>query len=344
MRCGNPRDSSTTNPVGAGGHYLQSSNCPAQMHHAGTTNINAALLSRLSQKTTYPPVVLTSNFTANTTLAPIVPRDDAGAPDVGFHYDPIDFAWSGVTLTNATLTLTNGVGGCGIRRQGSHAAKRGEIHQRSDPVRLNHLTRYDTVQEQANTNWSASSTATIGLLDLPPSQPPSPAEIRVRFSDLSMLGNSPIRRYLYNNLQGGSPGVFSSENCQWRGLNLDGRCYSSSGMTFSLTNNLIHRCTLSFDQAPAAGYFDFTLNGYNNLFLRGVHSFTYDDPGTNAWTVKDNLFDCDGINLGTYSFIASNNGFRSGLTPFGSNNQSITNFDYQMSFLGEFYYPTNGTI
>src|SRR5204863_9589495 len=111
--------------------------------------------------------------------------------------------------------------------------------------------------EQANTNWTASSTATLGLLDLPPSQPASPAEIRLRFTDLSMLADTAIRRFLYNNYQGGSPSVFSSEHCQWRGLNLDGRCYSSRSMTVSLTNNCIQRSGLSFSQQPSQGYFDF---------------------------------------------------------------------------------------
>jgi len=56
--------------VGAGGHYLQTSNvCGAtiQLRNAGTTNISPALLARLSRKTTYAPAVLTKDFTTNTT-------------------------------------------------------------------------------------------------------------------------------------------------------------------------------------------------------------------------------------------------------------------------------------
>src|SRR5206468_9019023 len=93
--------------VGAGSHYLQASNCPVQLHNTGTTNISPALLARLSQKTTYGPVVLTKNFTNNTTLAPIVPRDDDGLPDLGYHYDVLDYLWTSLDVTNASLTLTN---------------------------------------------------------------------------------------------------------------------------------------------------------------------------------------------------------------------------------------------
>src|SRR5438034_451365 len=78
---------------------LQASNCAVKLHNTGTTNINPALLARLSQKTTYAPAVLTNNFTSDTTLSPIVPRDDDSLPDIGFHYDPIDWAWSGLTVS-----------------------------------------------------------------------------------------------------------------------------------------------------------------------------------------------------------------------------------------------------
>src|SRR5947208_533820 len=91
--------------VGAGYHYLAAN---SGYRNSGTTNITPALATDLKQRTTYPPVVLTNDFTASTTLAPQAQRD-ADTPDLGYHYDPLDYCWTTLNLTNATLTLTNGV-------------------------------------------------------------------------------------------------------------------------------------------------------------------------------------------------------------------------------------------
>src|SRR6185437_27515 len=73
--------------VGAGAYYLTDS---SPYRDIGTTNINPSLLAQLSKKTTYPPIlVLNSNFDALTTLGPAVQRD-TDAPDLGYHYDPMD--------------------------------------------------------------------------------------------------------------------------------------------------------------------------------------------------------------------------------------------------------------
>ena len=61
-------------PVGAGGYYLADG---STNRNAGTTNIPLRLLADLRQKTTYPPIVLTNNITAETT--PRI-RNVAGRP------------------------------------------------------------------------------------------------------------------------------------------------------------------------------------------------------------------------------------------------------------------------
>ena len=90
--------------IGAGSHYLANG---STNRNAGTA-VNLALLLELRKKTTYPPVELATNFTANTILSPQAARDTSPW-DLGFHYDPIDFTISSAVLSNATLVLTNGV-------------------------------------------------------------------------------------------------------------------------------------------------------------------------------------------------------------------------------------------
>jgi hypothetical protein len=48
--------------------------------------------------TTYPPVVLSAHFTADTVLSPQAQRD-TDTLDLGYHYVPLDYCWSGLNLT-----------------------------------------------------------------------------------------------------------------------------------------------------------------------------------------------------------------------------------------------------
>jgi hypothetical protein len=89
-----------------GGNYYLADNT---FRGAGTTNIDPGLLAEIRQMTTYPPSSLASDFSASATLYPCVPRDTALAPDVGYHYDPVDYQGGSLTVeSGATLTLTNG--------------------------------------------------------------------------------------------------------------------------------------------------------------------------------------------------------------------------------------------
>src|SRR5439155_2195454 len=91
--------------VGAGGAYLLPD---SPLRRAGTTNINASLLSDLRGRTTFPPVVF-DNVTISipTTFSPVVSRD-TGTPDLGWHYSPIDVAVNTLVMTNADLIINPG--------------------------------------------------------------------------------------------------------------------------------------------------------------------------------------------------------------------------------------------
>src|SRR5262249_35568027 len=87
--------------VGAGSYYLadQSTN-----RNAGTTNVDATLLADLQKKTTYPPLVYSNaTIAVDTTFGPQAQRD-TDAPDLGVHYDPIDWVFGGSTA-NGNLTF-----------------------------------------------------------------------------------------------------------------------------------------------------------------------------------------------------------------------------------------------
>ena len=101
-----PNGSGIYQVAGAGSYYLDSGGA---YHNAGTPAINnRGLLAQLSQKTTYPPTVYAgTTFSTATSFSPTVPRQNSGVPDYGYHYDPLDVAFGGVTA-NANLTFTPG--------------------------------------------------------------------------------------------------------------------------------------------------------------------------------------------------------------------------------------------
>jgi len=145
--------------VGGGGHYLADNT----YRNVGTTNISASLLADFKKLTTYPPIVLTNDFTVSTTLSPQAQRD-ADLPDLGFHYSPLDYCWSGLNLSNANLTLTNGVAVGIYGTNGTTLRTGAKFISEGTPVNLNHLVRYQAVQEQPIV-WGATAN-TMSLVDV----------------------------------------------------------------------------------------------------------------------------------------------------------------------------------
>ena len=121
----------------------------------------------LREQTTYAPVLLLRDFTQTTTLAPVVHRD-VDTPDLGYHCDPLDYVWSGLNLTNTTLTLANGVavGVYGSRglvlRHGANLVGAGL------PRALSRLVSYTAVWENPLI-WGDAPLAPLLVLTLEPS-------------------------------------------------------------------------------------------------------------------------------------------------------------------------------
>ncbi len=202
-------DTGVFQSAGAGYHYLASE---SPYRNAGTTSINSTLLSELKKKTTYPPVVLTSDFNVSTTLSPQVQRD-TDTPDLGYHYDPLDYCWSGLNiLNNVSVTLTNGVAVGLYGTQGTLLQNASKLISEGTPSAMNRLTRYSTVQEQA-VIWGTSGT-TFSIFAFNGSITTGP-EVRLAFTDVSLLA-APIskRRLLYN---GGTRSTLSLQDCWLRG-------------------------------------------------------------------------------------------------------------------------------
>jgi hypothetical protein len=105
---GNDAINDTIDPfqtIGGGKYYLTNG---CSFHNAGTTNIDPVLLTNLAAKTTYPPIAYTNvTFSIATTFSPQAQRDNTGTPDLGYHYDPIDYSFGGC-FADANFTFTPG--------------------------------------------------------------------------------------------------------------------------------------------------------------------------------------------------------------------------------------------
>jgi len=322
--------------VGAGYAYL-TTNSPYR--DAGTTNINPGLAGSLKLRTTYPPEAITTSFTNDTTLNPRVQRD-TDLPDVGYHYDPIDWAVSSVTLTN-TLILTNGVSLAVYGLNGLSLVSGAKVISRGEAACLNHLARYNSVQEQP-VLWGSTST-TMSLMSVPATYSRWP-EVRLRFTDISLLANNYSKRYVINNSYSYMLTNLVFQDCRIGGgaLNISPSAASTPPLLCCFTNNLIQRAYLNILQDFGSGTDGTIVQAWNNLFQGGTVIFENDNNTTN-WSAFDNFF--DRVSPNAYSVLNGTNGYVTNYSKmWGSlgGDVVLTNTPvYQSSFFGTFYYPTN---
>jgi hypothetical protein len=308
--------------VGAGSCYL-AANCPTGIRGAGTTNIDPVLLAQLQTKTTYAPNLLTNTITNATVLQPVVQRDNNSSPDLGYHYSPIDYLVSNVSVS-ATLTLTNGVA---LGLMGSSASlalqNNGSLISQGTALALNHLVHYLNVQEQPIGLGSGALTQS-GL--------GTNMNVGLRFTDISMPAGG--YTYVFYGVHSYGP-EWSLRDCLLHG------CYfvqvSMIGTQYvAVTNNLFDRCNWALVGAGglSAGF-------YNNLF-RGGFITMYSDS---SLSVQDNLFDQSSLSgTSTNNLTCSNNGFTAGTTNYlgGASNKTNLVADYRAGPLGKYYYPSSG--
>lgn len=142
--------------VAGGAHYLASGSPYRDLG----VNVSANLSSDLPQLTTYPPTLITSPITSATVLSPANSRD-TNTLDLGYHYAPIDFLFSsagqGVIVTNASLTLRDGVVVAHDNPTAFILTGTSSLSSVGLPHRLNVLTYHTTVQERKSASHTNST-------------------------------------------------------------------------------------------------------------------------------------------------------------------------------------------
>jgi hypothetical protein len=317
-----------TNVV-AGGYYLVAG---STNQAAGTTSIDPGLLADLATLTTYPPGVIQGTVSANTNLGTSVSRN-TGTPDIGYHYPPFD--WAINATVSATITIEPGTALCLFgSNYGISLTSTGAIQSTGTATSPVIFARYNTVEEQLNTNWEATnwlgSVYVAGGVD--------GASDQSTFTEWMVLACD----YQFNNLGNGGP-TFVLQNCQ-----LYGGQICDIGGTILSTNCLYRRVALQSEDAGGGG----PSNSYcNNLFWQGSVNVNHNGSGT--WTYRDNLFDQVQIILNSGASVQNcwTNAYATNLLTANNNLFAPTNGSvilsgspaYQTGTLGQYYYPTTET-
>ncbi len=312
--------------IGAAGHYLSGST----YRNTGTTNINATLLADIRTRTTYPPLALPGPIQIPTILGPQAVRD-GDTPDLGYHYAPLDYVVNGLVVTNATLTMTNGVA---LGYYGNNAIwlqSGSSLVSEGTPLVRNHLTRFACVQE-ASTNWGGASLPSIVAINPYNAAGPRP-NVSLRFTDLET--SAADGSHIYTSFTSFILGNLTLKDCKVLGgkLNLS----TATGVSMQLVNNVIASQFVYLDGEGAV-----TL--YNNLFYRG--GLDLDCYGVGAWTIKDNHFQqCDITDWGGgtthgYNAYVGTTGLSGRLTPNGTGDVVLGSFNFAAGAVGPYYQST----
>jgi hypothetical protein len=248
---------------------------------------------------------------------------------LGHHYDPLDYVASGKTVS-ASLMLSNGValGTYGGSTSYGLGLNSGSFVSEGTAAGLNWIVRYNTVQEQSTTNWSANTVAAgVKVLSVSPT-------VRTRFTGWSMPGG--VGKHFSYEVSS-STIVAGFSHCRFGG----GEFVVFPG-SVGLTNCLWERAFVTLkNNGEDTQWFLF-----NNLLYGGTLSYTAKD-GSPVLLAYDNLFDQTTISAGgsTILFTHDYNGYitnKNRLTPNGTHDVILTNRPaYLTSHLGRYYYPTD---
>ena len=329
--------SSPFQTVGNASYYL-SPNCG--LFGIGVTN---ALQPDLAKRTTYPPVVFNGAPTvlsANLVLNPEVPRD-TGTPTLGYHYDPIDFAFGSIYVSNATITVSPGTaiacfGGTNAAPYGIAVAQSGSLLCQGTPTNRCQMFSFNTVHEPSATNWVPLRT--YGLLQANWSGLPNADIIQCRFVNWSILAQDCPH---YGDWGSAYQQVPNFQDCEFRGGSIFAETFGAN-MTNCLldrVNSYIWDASLLLGLAPATNCIrNCTFHGGSVDFYMGL---------TNC-VVRDNLFDKTTIfDEGSVTYLGGYNGYITNCNVLTITNNNITLASspiYLLSSIGSYYLPTNSPL
>jgi hypothetical protein len=253
--------------AGAGNYYINDS---TYRNFSGGLSTAISTLADLKNRTTYAPAVVTGAVGPNTTWnTTAVIRDTASGDtaDLGYHYDPLDYLVTAVTLASGNLTMAAGTAVGLYGDSGISLGDNAVMATEGTPLNRNHLSRYVTVQEQpvilagtAN-GWASIKTTSSGSVL---------STFRARFTE-------------FDGVAGGGNHILMGTSSKSY-VDLRDNLFNSAFATFqgpitttaALTNNLFEGVDAKFQGFPV-------VYAYNCLFKDGRLTVNRDTT-SGAWT------------------------------------------------------------
>lgn len=325
-----------------GGNYYLAVDSPYR--NAGTTNISMDTLMDLSNRTTYPPIVYQSNsFNVPMTFNPQVQRDSGDAPDLGWHYDPIDWVFSQCDAnTNLMFTAGTAVGwfrstsGSTHAGHGIHIGNQQLVSFNGTATAPDYWVRCNAVQEQDNTGGSGPGGITSWASQTGPYS--NAATVGGQFLKSIAVGS--WGENSFRDDSGFLIGRFN--NCEFYTTGIG--AYIS---TYFFTNCLLYRTPAGVWQGSSGNQMVF-----QNCTIWG--SYIYLEPtNTLGIVVKDCSLDGGVVgmttNLGANASYATYdyNAYSTTTNPFtigGTHDHASMSFNWETSWFGNFYLPTNSIL
>jgi hypothetical protein len=331
--------------VGAGSYYL-TNGCGFQ--NVGTTNMDSTLRAALRQRTTCSPIVYSNvTISAATTFSPQATRD-TDAPDLGYHYDPLDYVFGGVNAySNVTFTAGTAMGwfngGPGAPySQGYGIALYGSSRANFNGTATNPcvLSRNSMVQEGGNGIWTAGAYLG-GFIGLGGNYTEATAPtVALQFTRCFAR---PYEGQYFRDKGDGTLIVIRANNCEFYSGGAGGYL-----MYFNYTNCLFVRAGTGAqcDCSPRLSMRNCTMIGgtlgadhwWGATWPVWIENCTFD--GTSL-TVNDNSGGNTNITYCDFNAFRTN---ANRLPVLGAHDQIVTNFNWQSSWLGNYYLPTNSSL
>ena len=261
---------------------------------------------------------------------PIVGTDPFTLPNLGYHYDPLDYAFSGDVLgPNTTITVNPGTaiaffkapilyGNIGLYIGESGA----QFNCQGTATSPNRIVEYTAVQESTPTPWGKPAMFLETVEE---------GNINCQFTDFSIMADDAFSASIA--LSGPS---INFQNCQFQGGKVE-----TVDTIASFINCLFERVGTSIYDGGSSE----TVR--NDLFWNGSVSFGLSSAGS---LVQDNMFYQSTISdSSTISYIRGYNGYytTNGTFLHGTNatDQILTNdVGYEKGILGYYYLPANSPL
>ena len=326
--------SSITGPIyqatGAGAYYLTNG---SSYRSNGTPNIDPTLFAELANKTTHPPMVYSNlTYSVVTNFSPQAARDTNGNPDIGYHYDPLDYLFGNVVAaTNMTFAAGTAVGWYDSSGYGIGADPDIQIRFNGTATQPCIFAHYATVQEENVPAWKGASPYWFGVASIGTEADPTyAATVSPVFTHAYSLGDT-------HQIIGDESSVLriSAKNSEFYCGALGGY-----GDNYFLTNCLIDRVYVSAQAACCAQI------AWQNCTLHGATlAFTH----WGAWPVAITNCAFDGVifYVDSTDMACGNNAYVTNgatLPITEASDVYVTNFNWQTSSFGTYYLPTNSLL